>query len=371
MLPPLYDKSGSLRLSVFDDKAREVLEEISVWLREIGRGIYLPLDLMIILLQRNHPELCQVIAGSTVGAVSPDDVLSRLRELGREIEDHHNGLPVLERDAFSRSYARILDEAWEQANGRADHHVTETDLLRAVMWRAEVTESASVRWAIKRLAEGGGDRLFDGKSQLKRDAFDDIAWGFLQAAMQLAGRSGTPFLGTPHLVASLCSLKESVLWRAAVARGLDPARLREELLRIIGVKPGPLPDFILGRKTLTPRMVRMLSYARTHVRKKDGEDGQVGETELVEAFLADGGSSLELVQALGLEAEVVKALGEPRVLQGAVDMDHAVSASAMWDAGPPTPTLDLIGRDLTRQAREGKLPRIIGRERELQPPLRC
>lgn len=365
MLPPLYDKDGSLRLEAFNPAAQRVVKGITKWLNSIGRGIYLPLDLMIVLLGIGHDELGHAIAGGTVGTVAAGNVLERLRELGREIEDRHSATASLERASFSRSFARILDESWEQANGRAGSTVTEEDLLRAVMWRAEATESASVRWAIKRLAEGGGDKLFDSKSQLKRDGFDQVSWGFLHAAMQLAARSGTPFLGTPHLIASLCSVKESVLWRAALARDLDPSRLREELLRIIGVKPGPLPDFLLGRKTLTPRMVRMLAYARGRAEKRD-DDGLIGETELVEAFLNDGGSSLELVQALGLEAEVVKALGEPRVLQGALNVEHAVSAGSMWEPSRPTPTLDLIGRDLTQQVREGKLPRIIGRDRELQ-----
>ncbi len=366
MLPTLYEKSGNLRLGVFDADAKSVMKAMTAWLSEIGRGIYLPLDLMIVLLERGHDHLSRAIAGGTVGTVASDDVLGRLRELGREIEDRHHTPATLERASFSRSFARILDEAWEQASGRTHRVIQEADLLRAVMWRAEATESASVRWAIKRLAEGGGDRLFGAKSQLKTDAFQDVAWAFLQAAMQLAARSGTPFLGTPHLIAALCSVKDSIMWRAAVARGLDPSRLREELLRIIGVKPGPLPDFILGRKTLTPRMVRMLAYARSRAEKSKAETNLIGETELIEAFLHDGGSSLELVQALGLEAEIVKALGEPKVLQGAHDVEHAVRAGAAWESSAPTPTLDLIGRDLTKQARDGKLPTIIGRDRELQ-----
>lgn len=365
MLPPLYDESGALRLETLSTDAQEVMHAVTRWLRDIGRGIYLPLDLMIVLLQRGHIELGYAIAGSTVGTVDIKDVQYRLRELGREIEDRHQMAASLERDAFSRSFARILDEAWEQAQGRGHTAVGEQDLMRAIMWRAEVTESASVRWAIKRLAEGGGDRLFDNKSQLKREVFDNVSWGFLQAAMQMAARSGTPFLGTPHLIASFCSVRDSVVWRAAISRGLEPSRLREELLRIIGAKPGPLPDFLLGRKTLTPRMVRMLSYAMREAMKVR-DNGLVSERHLVKAFLDDGGSSLELVQALGLESEVTKALNDSRVLESALDIENAVKAHAVWDAAPPTPTLDQIGRDLTRQAREGKLPRIIGRDRELQ-----
>ncbi len=370
---PLYDSAGHLCLEALTPAAQEVVHSITRWLREIGRGIYLPLDLMIVLLDRGHTELGYALAGSAVGTVDLVDVLGRLRELGREIEDRHHVPATLERDAFSRSFARILDEAQEQARGRVSKAgsvgalIDEQDMLRAIMWRAEVTESASVRWAIKRLAEGGGDRLFDSRSQLKREVFDDVSWGFLQAAMQIAARSGTPFLGTPHLIASFCSVRDSVVWRGAMSRGLEPSRLREELLRIIGIKPGPLPDFLLGRKTLTPRMVRMLALALREARDNSSTDeARVGERQLVESFMSDGGSSLELVQALGLEAEINKALSDTKVLHTAVDIEKAVRANAVWESAPPTPTLDLIGRDLTRQAREGKLPRIIGRDLELQ-----
>jgi ATP-dependent Clp protease ATP-binding subunit ClpC len=363
----LYDSKGALLLSALSPDARDVVERITAWLGEVGRGIYLPLDLMIVLIERGHDALGRSVAGQAVDTLSVEEVLERLRELGREIEDRHHIPASLERDAFSRSFARILEEAWEQARGRSGSLVTEQDLVRAVMWRAEVTESASVRWAIKRLAEGGGDRLFGEKGQLKSDLFGHILWSFLQAAMQLAARSGTPFLGTPHLIASLCSVKDSIIWRASMARGLEPSRLREELLRIIGVKPGPLPDFILGRKTLTPRSVRMLSFAMR--KSQAGADGQVEERHMVEAFLHDGGSSLELVQALGLEDEIIKALEDSEVIGSAgsaLDIEKAVRVNALWDSAQPTPTLDLIGRDLTRLARDGKLPQILGRDLELQ-----
>lgn len=364
MLPPLYEESGSLCMDALDTNARLVMQDITAWLHKIGRGIYLPLDLMIVLIERGHEGLSRVIANNTVGQLTTEEVLERLQELGREIEDRNHVSAKLDRDAFSRSFARILEEAWEQAHGRDAGVVTEGDLLRAVMWRAEVTESASVRWAIKRLAEGGGDPLFNSKGQLKTEVFSPASWRNLQSAMQLAARSGTPFLGTPHLVAAICTVRESTLWRAARARSLEPARLRDELLRIIGSKPGPLPDFLLGRKTLTPRMVRMLSYA---MRRAQEQNTLVSEKHTVEAFLHDGGSSLELIQALGLEAEINKALGnDSRVLQDAQEAEQAISAGSAWENAPPTPTLDLIGRDLTQQAIEGKLPRIIGRDKELQ-----
>ena len=81
------------------------------------------------------------------------------------------------------------------------------DLERCILWRAEAVESASVRWAIRRLSEGGGDRIFDDKGLLRDSIFHATTWEVLQGSMKLAASHGTPFLGTPHLVAMLCTVK--------------------------------------------------------------------------------------------------------------------------------------------------------------------
>lgn len=369
----IFARDGSLSLEYFADDAREVLEATRTLLLALDRAMFLPLDLLVVLIERSHtpegtrakvkgPEgtrgpLVQMIAEGTDGEVDPADVLPRLRGLSQEIEeDPTSTAPTLERACFSRGFSRILQEAWLLAQDGGGRQVTERDLVRAVVWRVEAVESASVRWAIRRLSEGGGDILFDKRGLLRQAVFDESMWSIMQGSMQLAANNGTPFLGTPHLVAMLCSVKDSTLWRAATARGLEPSRLREELLRLIGTKPTPIPQFHIGRKTLTPRMVRMLSTAAR------GGD-VVTERDVVQSFVDDGGSSLELVQALGLDSEVRRMLGEPRVLEGALPVEAAIKLSSNRRA---TPTLDLLGRDLTEEAMQGRLPEIVGRNTELQ-----
>lgn len=354
----LFDADGQLIFEKLSDDAREVLEQAKQSLSSMDRHMFLPLDLMIVLLERGHHDLAQVVADGTEGSVEPDDVLTRLRALAEEIEEDGapSQQPEFNRLSFSRGFTRILTEAIK-FDTSDDPVICEDDLVRNLVWRAEAVESASVRWAIRRLGEGGGDVLFDKRGMLRAEVFHDSMWSMLQGSMKIAADHGTPFLGTPHLVAMLCSVKNSTIWRSACARGLEPSRLREELLRLIGSKPSPIPEFHIGRKTLTPRMVRMLSYA-----VRQAEDN-VREQQIVEAFLHDGGSSLELVQALGLESEIRKALGEPKVLEEALPVEAAIRLGARRQN---TPTLDLLGRDLTAEALEGKLPEIVGRENELQ-----
>lgn len=355
----LFDDQGNLQMDLFSKQAQDVLWGIHAWLCEQRRRMFLPLDLLIVLVQRGFIPLTRVISEGTDGAVLPGDILLRLRSLAEEIEEEESDeKPVFARNYFSRGFTRILAEAASQASARNNDKILEDDLARSVIWRAEAVESASVRWAIRRLGEGGGDRIFDERGLLREGIFNSPAWEVLQGAMRLAASHGTPFLGTPHLVAMLCTVKNSTIWRSAKARGFDPGRLRDELLRLIGNRAEPIPEFLLGRKTLTPRMVRMLSFSAVQ-----GGFNDIGESHIIEGFLDDGGSSLELVQALGLESEIRRALGEPKVLEEIPPVEAVVHLNAK---GRATPTLDMLGRDLTTEALEGKLPEIVGREQELQ-----
>jgi ATP-dependent Clp protease ATP-binding subunit ClpC len=355
----LFDDKGRLLMEAFTPDAQRVLKSMRTWLASKNRRMFLPLDLLIVLVELGQAPLSRVVAEGTEGAVLPADVLPRLRALADEIEEEPaDQPPTFERTFFSRGFTRILGEAISLARARGDSRVHMRDLERCILWRAEAVESASVRWAIRRLGEGGGDRIFDEKGLLRQNIFHSTTWDVLQGSMMLAASHGTPFLGTPHLVAMLCTVKNSTVWRSAKARGFDPRRLREELLRLIGNRADSIPEFLLGRKTLTPRMVRMLSFSAHRASYDD-----ISEQHIIEGFLDDGGSSLELVQALGLESEIRRALGEPKVLEEVAPIEAAVQLNSK---ARPTPTLDMLGRDLTVQALEGKLPEIVGREKELQ-----
>jgi len=356
---PLFDDEGVLSLDRFADSAREVLESMRERLVDLDRGMFLPLDLLIVLIDRGHGELADLVADGSRGMVESRDVARRLRTLAEEIEDKPTERgPVFRRSSFSRGFSRILRESWDQATSRGHERIDERDLARSVTWRVEAVESASVRWAIRRLSEGKGDELFDEKGLLCEDVFHPSIWRVLQGAMKIAASHGTPFLGTPHLIAMLCSVKNSTIWRSTKARGLKPSRLREELLRLIGGRSDEIPEFLIGRKTLTPRMIRMLSFASSRA----GSD-PIEEHHVIEGFLDDGGSSLELLQALGLESEIRNALGEPKVLEETLPVDAAIRFAEKSES---TPTLDLLGRDLTEEALKGELPAIVGRKNELR-----
>ncbi|MCA9562166.1 MAG: Clp protease N-terminal domain-containing protein, partial [Myxococcales bacterium] len=252
----LYDEDGKLHRPMFDPKAWKVLEATRDWLTEVGRSLFLPIDLLVVLLRQGHAGLGEQLALASRGSGTTEEILPDIETLARRVERETEGEPALHIDNFSLGFMGILDDALAWAREAGWDRVSENDLVRVVRWRAEIQESASVRWAIRQLAAPGGENLFDGDGVLKPAAFSDQSWTILQDSMQLAAKNGMPFLGTPHVVAVLCSKRDSLLWRAAEVSGVDPRKLREELLRIVGVRSPEQPVFLLSRRTMTPRLVR-------------------------------------------------------------------------------------------------------------------
>src|SRR5512141_2891151 len=89
---------------------------------------------------------------------------------------------------------------------------------------------------------------------------------------------------------------------------------------------------------------------------------KASERVLARAILAAGGFGVSGRTAVGGAPEPAVAAGDsgtPRV------MGEGRSAVAVAVAGAPTPTLESYGRDLTKEAREGTLVPIVGRDREI------
>lgn len=357
----LFNDDGFLNRRRLGPDAISVLEECTAWLHEVSRSVYLPIDLMVVLLDRGHDGLRRTIATSARGLGDDPSIVAQLKQLARRVERESEGPARLHLDQFSLGFAGLLHDAlaWARESGR--DRVSEPDLVRVLRWRAELQESASVRWAIRQLSQPGGEMLFEPDGELRRASFASDVWERIQEAMRLSCRTGLSFLGTPQMMAALCTSR-GLLVRACEDAGVSPRKLHDDLLAIVGERSPVQRDFPLNRQTITPRLVRMLVAA---ARAAERESQAIGEVHLLHAFLEDGGSSLEVVRAQGLVGPI----------QRHVDMVLADAGSparvSIFDghgvnAGAATPTLDLLGRDLTADARAGRLPEVLGREEELQ-----
>ncbi|MCB9506977.1 MAG: ATP-dependent Clp protease ATP-binding subunit [Myxococcales bacterium] len=358
----LFLPDGALNRQRLTADAAAVMDACSEWLVSVERSVFLPIDLLTVLLMRGHSELERVVASGRVG---DSDVVESLKSLARRVDREGLGEPRLHVDQFSLGFTGILTDAlqWARESGRA--RVSEADLVRVMRWRAELQESASVRWALKQLQQQGGELLFEPDGELRRSTFSSPAWSTLQEAMRLSARSGLAFLGTPHLMAALAA-RPGLLAEACEGAAVRPMRLHDDLLAIVGERRPVQADFPLSRQTLTPRLVRMLLAA---ARSAESRAGVIGEAELLDAFVEDGGSSLDLATALGVTDPLRRILGDESRRAGSRRVsvfEPSRVGSRTAPGSSATPTLDELGRDLTAEARAGRLSPVLGRDTELQ-----
>lgn len=371
----LFDSAGNLRTNYFDEGARSLLEDSLRWIGGLERSTLLPVDFVVTLLRRGAPDM-EAILAQVIGI--PRDASTLLRDLeafARRVERPVTGKPSLHVDSFSLGSIGILQDglSWAMEVGR--DAASEADIMRAVRWRIEYQESASIRWVLKQLGQHASEQIFDEDGTLLNTAFSSRFWRALTRSAELSAEAGLPFVGTPQLIASLCSTPRSVLARTASDAGIRPERLRGELLRIVGNRSPAQPIFTLTQKTLTPRVIRMLEGAAENARQNRRTADDV---DVLAEFLKDGGSSLELIRALGIEENLRFRIERKQeghqtartVPTIAARTFAADSADVRSDDREGEGTLDAIGRDLTALARAGSLPAVIGRDKELQQVLR-
>ncbi|MDF3300258.1 ATP-dependent Clp protease ATP-binding subunit [Streptomyces tropicalis] len=177
----------------------------------------------------------------------------------------------------------------------------------------------------------------------------DSSHELLNLAVRRAAEDGTSDLDTEHL-----------LWAAAQ---VDPAR---KLLARAGVDPGTLVtelDRILPRESaepsaepgLTPAAKRTLATAYAHAQSAGGT--YIGPEHILSALLDDPDSGASRVlRAENFDASKVR---------GAAERASRADA-AQTGGGAPATTLDEYGRDLTEEARAGKLDPVVGRAEEIE-----
>jgi ATP-dependent Clp protease ATP-binding subunit ClpC len=372
----LFEHDGSLNRTRLAPDAMAVLDRCTTWLEQLDRAVYLPIDLMVVLLERGNRSLHRTLSYATRGVENVADLEDKLRTLARRVEREPQPGVRLHRDHFSLGFLGLLQDAWAWAVESERRQLTESDLERVVRWRAELQESASVRWAIRQLSAPTPDQLFHPDERLRAEAFDTGAWTLLRRAANSAARAGLPFLGTPHIVAAAIS-EGSDLELACRHAGIDSRKVREELLRIVGGKGQSVSEFTLSRRTLTPRLARMLNEAMQGASRRNQV---ITERDLLAAFIADGGSSLDVLKTLGVLGPLQDRMALPAPHPGAGAVPDPQYVPSMF--GPPasgespprepaapassSPTLDQIGRNLSADAAAGTLPTVLGRDLEIQ-----
>ncbi|MFB7663990.1 ATP-dependent Clp protease ATP-binding subunit [Kitasatospora sp. NPDC056138] len=181
----------------------------------------------------------------------------------------------------------------------------------------------------------------------------DSARTLLAVASDRATEDGSSDLDTDHLLWAATQVEQSrhLLERA----GVDPDRLAEDLH---GALPaGAAAGRADSEPSLTPAAKRALLAA--HARSQAAGASYIGPEHILAALFGEDRSGAG--QALRNAAPSEGALRSALESRGSGGERAAATAD-----GSDTPTLDEYGRDLTEQARAGRLDPVVGRAAEIE-----
>ncbi len=193
-------------------------------------------------------------------------------------------------------------------------------------------------------------------------------------AQEEAREMGHPAIGTEHILLGLLREGEGVGARALINLGIDLANVREEVKRFIGREEnageGPAGDL-----PITPRVKKVFNLSFDEARLQGVN--YVGTEHILLALLREEeGLASQVLLSMGVKLDALRQ--QVMLLLGGDASSTGPSESTSDSPGgaPPfnqksrkprskTPTLDAYSRDLTKEAGEGRLDPVIGREKEI------
>jgi ATP-dependent Clp protease ATP-binding subunit ClpC len=179
-----------------------------------------------------------------------------------------------------------------------------------------------------------------------------------QAAMAAASEESVKlvhyYVGVEHMFIGLCQVGDAPLARAMQIASFDPIYWRRRVRTAIATGIEPCWE---RRIFLTPRAQRVAKIA-TRVARQERSDG-VEPSHLFLAILAEGeGLPVRLMREAHVNVE-----GLQNTLSAVL---QEAGSRNVGPGGFKTPALSQFGRDLTFEARQGKLSPLVGRKDELR-----
>ncbi len=187
------------------------------------------------------------------------------------------------------------------------------------------------------------------------EKFTERSRGFLQAAQTLALRSGHQRLTPEHLLKVLLDDKDGLAAGLLRNSGADPARALTAAEKAIEKQP-KVEGSGAGQVYMGPELARVLDQAEK-LAEKAGDGFVTAERLLLALALTGDGTTGRILKDAGATPQGLNAaINEVRKGRTA----QSASAEDSYDA------LKKYARDLTAQARAGKLDPVIGRDEEIR-----
>ncbi|MCL2679482.1 MAG: ATP-dependent Clp protease ATP-binding subunit [Dehalococcoidia bacterium] len=186
------------------------------------------------------------------------------------------------------------------------------------------------------------------------DKFSERARRVLSLAQEEAQRLNHNYIGTEHILLGLVKEEEGVAARVLVNMGVILPKMRSAVEYVIG--PGEKASS--ASTGLTTRAKRVIELAIDEARQMG--HNYIGTEHLLLGLLREAdGVAAGVLDSFSVNLEKARAEITRFLSQGAVKGRTARGPSK-------TPTLDQVTRDLTAEARSGKLDPVIGRNKEIE-----
>ena len=186
---------------------------------------------------------------------------------------------------------------------------------------------------------------------MQLDRFTEKAQEAIVAAQQLAERMQSPVFDAEHLLAALVEPDDGIPAETLRRLGVDLAGFRGELAALLARRA----HIQGGTLSLDPRAKRVIERAQEEARRLGDE--YTSTEHLLLGTAEAGGEGQQLLERHGAGREAV--LGALQTVRGGQRVTSA-NPEGTYQA------LEKYGRDLTAEARAGKLDPVIGRDEEIR-----
>jgi ATP-dependent Clp protease ATP-binding subunit ClpC len=190
----------------------------------------------------------------------------------------------------------------------------------------------------------------------KFDRFTKRARRVLQLAQEEAQRLNHNYIGTEHLLLGLVREENGVAVKVLQELGVEGSQVVRAIERTVG-RGERMP---IGKPNLAPRTKRVLELAIDEARLMGHH--YIGTEHLLLGLVREGdGIAVNVLRSLGINLDKLRTQTARSILQSQTQL-----TKEKQKAERKTPMLDQLGLDLTTLAEEGKLDRVIGREKEIE-----
>jgi ATP-dependent Clp protease ATP-binding subunit ClpB len=186
---------------------------------------------------------------------------------------------------------------------------------------------------------------------MKLDRFTEKAQEAIVAAQRLATEADSPILDAEHVLAALLQDPEGIPVVTLHKLEVDTAQVNMELAAVLSRRARVQGSNL----SLDPRARQLFDRAEDEARRL--KDEYVSTEHLLLAAAESGGDAQRILEAAGANREsILGALQQVRGSQRVTSQNPETTYQA----------LERYGRDLTRDARDGKLDPVIGRDEEIR-----